>query len=317
MEHIKSDCAAKILLKNDNILILTHDHPDGDTLGSAYALCRGLHQLGKKAAVLCTEDVPETYSFMWAEVEVQCFEPDFIVTVDVADAVLLGAENEEKFKDKINLNIDHHSSNNLQADFVVLESTAAATAEIVFDILKYWGVKIDIPMADCIFTGISTDTGCFRYSNTTARSHNIAAFLIEAGANSNDINQTFFETKTRVYAALERLALDSLTLYFDGACAVITVTQSMLEQSGATASECDRISALPRQIEGVKVGVTLRETQNGSFKASIRTNGPVNAAELAGKLGGGGHVRAAGCQLEGPLEKALENLLRVVEEEIS
>lgn len=307
--------AAELLLEKDNILILTHDHPDGDTLGSGFALCRGLRSIGKKARVICPDKIPDSYAFMWQDLSEQRFEPDFIIAVDIADAVLLGNDFESKYKGRIGLSMDHHGSNNLEADYILLESDAAASAEIIFDVLCELGVKLDAPMADCIYTGLSTDTGCFRYSNTTARSHRLAAALIDAGASTGDINQVFFETKTRVYAALERLALDSMQMYFDDRCSIITVTQEMFRISGATDSECDRISALPRQIEGVKVGVTLRETKDGNFKASIRTNGPVNAAALAAKLGGGGHARAAGCRLNGPLEKAREEILRNIADE--
>jgi phosphoesterase RecJ-like protein len=314
--RITNAYAAELLLNNDNILILTHDHPDGDTLGSGYALCRGLRKLGKKSTVICSDMIPDSYAFMWQGLQEQTFEPQYIVSVDIADAVLLGKDFETAYKDKINLSIDHHGSNNLKADYVLLDSDAAASALIIYEVLCELGVTLDVPMADCIFTGLSTDTGCFRYSNTTARAHRLAAVLIDAGANTHEINQTFFETKTRVYAALERLALDSMQMYFDGRCAIIAITQEMFRISGATDSECDRISALPRQIEGVKVGVTLREIKDGSFKASIRTNGPVNAAALAAKLGGGGHARAAGCRLDGPLDKAREELLRSIADEV-
>lgn len=308
--------AAELLLKEDNILILAHDHPDGDTLGSGFALCRALRSLGKKAVVKCGDRIPESYSFMWQDLPELIFEPKFIIAVDIADAVLLGREFEETYKEIIDLSIDHHGSNNLEANFVLLKSDAAAVAEIIYDILCKLGVKIDANIADCIYTGISTDTGCFRYSNTTAYSHKLAAALIKAGAKTSEINQTFFETKTRVYAALERLTLDSLEMYFNDMCAVMTITQDMFRQSGATDSDCDRISALPRQIEGVKVGVTLRETKDGSFKVSLRTNGPVDAALIAAKMGGGGHQKAAGCRLDGPLSNALEELLKNVSEEI-
>ncbi len=307
---------AALLLKTDNILILTHDHPDGDTLGSGFALCRGLCSLGKKAAVKCGDRIPESYAFMWQGLPAQDFEPNFIVAVDIADAVLLGRDFEETYKEIIDLSIDHHGSNNLEAKYILLQSEAAAVAEIIYDVLCAMNIKIDAAVADCIYTGLSTDTGCFRYSNTTARSHSLASVLIKAGARTSEINQTFFETKSRVYAALERLALDSLKMYFNDMCAVMTITQEMFRISGATDSDCDRISALPRQIEGVKVGVTLRETKDGSFKVSIRTNGPVDAALIASKMGGGGHPKAAGCRLDGPLSSALEELLKNVAEEI-
>lgn len=308
--------AVELLLENDNILILTHDHPDGDTLGCGYALCRSLRCVGKKAIVKCGDTIPESYAFMWQDLPEQRFEPEFIVTVDIADPKLLGVEFDNLYRDKIDLCIDHHGSNKFIAKNILLQSDAAAVAEIIYDMICEMDIKLDIATADCLYTGISTDTGCFRYSNTTARSHRLAAILIEAGANTSELNQVFFETKTKVYVALERMALDSLELYFDDRCAIITITQEMFRISGADDSECDRLSALPRQIEGVKVGATLREIKDGSFKASIRTNSPVNAALLCAKMGGGGHARAAGCRLDGPLDRALEELLRNIGEEL-
>ncbi|NLP47478.1 MAG: bifunctional oligoribonuclease/PAP phosphatase NrnA [Clostridiales bacterium] len=307
---------ADLLCKHDNFLILTHSHPDGDTLGSAFALARALRVLGKKAIVECSDRIPDSYAFMWEGMDIQEFEPEFILAVDIADSVLLGEDFEAAYSDKINLNIDHHASNKLKADYHLIEGDSAATAEMVYFIILELGVDVDPQIADCIFTGVSTDTGCFRYSNTTARTHKIAAALIEAGANSHEINQIFFETKTKVYAALERLALDGMRMYLDERLAVMVVTQEMYKESGATDSESDRISALPRQIEGVKAGATLRETKGGNFKVSLRTNGPVNAADLAAKFDGGGHAKAAGFRLEGPLENALDKLLKVLSKEL-
>ena len=160
--------AAELLLEKDNILILSHDHPDGDTLGCGYALCRSLRLLGKKAVVRCGDTIPENYSFMWQDLPEQNFDPEFIVTVDIADPKLLGAKFESLYRDKIDLCIDHHGSNNFTAQYILLQDDAAAVAEIIYDIICEMGVSLNSAIADCLYTGVSTDTGCFRYSNTTS-----------------------------------------------------------------------------------------------------------------------------------------------------
>lgn len=301
--------AARLLESQDDILILSHGHPDGDTLGCGFALCRGLQKRNKRARVECADPIPGKYGYLWREVERQDFAPRFIVAVDVADTKLLGKALEARYADQIDLCIDHHGSNILYAKRTLLDASAGAACEVICELLREMRVEIDTQIADCIYTGLSTDTGCFRYSNATARTHRIAADMIDCGADAAIINQVMFETKTRTYAALERLALDSLEMHFDSRAAVVTVTQEMYRLSGSNESECDPIASLPRQIEGVLVGAMLREKADGTFKASIRTHRPVDAAELCRRMGGGGHPRAAGCQLEGPLARAREELL--------
>lgn len=305
---------AELLSAQDKVLILAHGHPDGDTLGSAFALCRGLQSMGKLARVFCSDKIPSKFSYLWREVKEQEFDPAYIVAVDVADTKLLGKRGESLYGDKIDLCIDHHPSNLMFAKETFVDSTAGGTCEIIYMILQELDVKITPDIADCIYTGISTDTGCFRYSNATARSYRFAADMIDCGADSPIINQVMFETKTRTYAQLERLALDTMKLYYGGKCAVITVTQEMYRKSGSDESECDPIASLPRQIEGVLVGAMIREKEDGTYKVSVRTHRPVDASLLCRKMNGGGHARAAGCQLEGPLEDAMNVLLMNIKE---
>ena len=177
-------------------------------------------------------------------------------------------------------------------------------------------VDPDPVIASCLFTGVSTDTGCFRFSNTTVRTFEIAAELAKLGADTYNIIQVFFETKTKTYAALERLALDSMRFYFSDRCALICVTQDMYKRSGSNESETDRLANLPRQIEGVLVGVTMRELKDGSFKASVRTHGDIDASAICKRLGGGGHMGAAGCTLYGSKQQAINSLLKEVQAEI-
>ena len=307
---------AKLLEKSNNILLLCHSHPDGDTLGSATALARALIGMGKKVRIECSDPIPNDFSFMFEGLESFEFEPELIVAVDVADIKLLGKESEGKYQGRIDLCIDHHGSNMLYADKVYLEPDSASAAEIIYLLLGVMGAEITPVMASCLFTGVSTDTGCFRFSNTTVRTFEIAAELAKLGADTYNIIQVFFETKTKTYAALERLALDSMRFYFSDKCAIICVTQDMYARSGSDESEVDRLSNLPRQVEGVLVGATVRELADGNFKASVRTHGDIDASAICKRLGGGGHMGAAGCMLYGTKQQAINSLLKEIQAEL-
>ncbi len=307
---------AQILSEQDNILILVHAHPDGDTLGCGYSLCRSLLTLGKKARVSCSDEIPNKYSYLSRDIEPLNFMEDFVVAVDVADTKLLGSENEDKYKDKIDLCIDHHASNRLFAKQTYLDSSAAAACEIMLQVIMEMGVEITPATADCIYTGLSTDTGCFRYSNVTPRTMKMGGEMIEAGAAYAQINTVMFDTKTKTFLALQKLCLEGLEMHFDGKCALITITQDMFQKSGSNESECDAISALSRQVEGVTVGATLREKADGSFKVSLRTHAPIDASAICAKMNGGGHQRAAGAQLDVPLVEAKEILLKNIKDAI-
>ncbi len=197
---------AKLLLQQNNILILTHAHPDGDTLGSGFALCRALMQIGKKARVINDDEIPKKYNYLFDDIDFEDFEPSYIVAVDVATENLLGSL-QDKYAGKIDLCVDHHLTNTEFAKKLLLRDYPAA-CEIIYMLINEMGVKIDKKIADCLYTGISTDTGCFRYASTTAQSYRIAAELIDPGADNGKINRAMFETKTKTYVALEKLALN-------------------------------------------------------------------------------------------------------------
>ena len=304
--------AASFLKENDNFTILTHAHPDGDTLGSGIGLCLALRALGKKANVINNEEIPPKFRYL--EIEPQEFEEQTVVAVDIADVMLMGNDIKEKYEAKVDLSLDHHGSNRLFARLNYVDASAAAAAQIVFEVVELLGVQITPQMADCFYTGISTDTGCFRYANVTPETHRVAAKLMEYGADAAKINVKMFETKTRTYAALERLALDGMQFFYDGRCALITITRDMFAESGSDENECDGIAAISRQVEGVLVGVTMRERRDGTYKASVRTHNPVDASAICARLGGGGHPNAAGCQLPGTREEATKLLLDTIGE---
>ncbi len=299
---------AKLLLQQNNILILTHAHPDGDTLGSGFALCRALMQIGKKARVINDDEIPKKYNYLFDDIEFEDFEPSYIVAVDVATENLLGSL-QDKYAGKIDLCVDHHLTNTEFAKKLLLRDYPAA-CEIIYMLINEMGVKINKKIADCLYTGISTDTGCFRYASTTAQSYRIAAELIDLGADNGKINRAMFETKTKTYVALEKLALNNMKMFCNDRVAVITVTQDMYAKTGSNEQETEALAPLTRQIEGVEIGITIREKADRTCKASIRTYESVNAAALAKNFGGGGHAQAAACRFDCSVDEALEQIVK-------
>lgn len=314
-EHVSVGQAAALLREADRILLLTHQFPDGDTLGSAFALCRALHVLGKQAAVVCNDDIPEKYEYMWDGLEKQEFEPAFICAVDVATAELLG-ESLLPFAERVELCIDHHGSHREYEKKLLLDATAGANAMIILSVIDELGVEIDAAMADCLYTGLATDTGCFKYSNTTPLTHRMAARLMEAGAHAEAINRAMFDIKSRARLALEQDALASIRYFAEGKVAVMSITEEMMKKSGAGEGDMEGLSPLPRQIEGVWVGATMRRKADGSYKVSVRTGAHADACAICTVLGGGGHARAAGCTLGGSEIDAVGELLRAIGEAV-
>ena len=308
---ITLESAAKTLLSKDKILILTHRSPDGDTIGSGYALAMALRKLGKSVKVDCTDPFPEKYSYFTDKLEKLEFDEEFVVSVVIADTKLLG-EKLSDYADKIDLCIDHHGSNTKYAKEYYVEASAAAAAQVIAKLIRLMNVEFDKDIANAIYTGITTDTGCFRYTNVTAETHRIAADMIDCGAESGMINRLMFETKSRSRLEIERRVMDSIQFYLDGRCAIAYATIDMMKESGAVDSDMEGVSSLPRQIEGVMAGITLREKNNGKFKVSVRTTDELDASAICANFGGGGHKAAAGCMITGTLNEAIEQIIEVV-----
>ena len=299
-------CAALLKEQND-ILILTHAHPDGDTLGAGFGLCRALLKIGKRARVINADDIPNKYSYLYTDMPQCGFDEKFVVAVDVATENLLG-DLCEKYEGKIDLCIDHHMTNTQYAKSLLLEDRPAA-CEVIYEVILELGAEIDADIANCLFTGISTDTGCFRYASVTPATMRIAAELIELGANNGYINRAMFETKTKTYAQLEKLVIDSTEFFLNDKVAVMTVTQEMYRISGSNEQETEPLAPLTRQIDGVEIGVLIREKPDMTCKASLRTYESVNAAELAKAFGGGGHAQAAACRFDCGVEEAKRRII--------
>ena len=308
---------AELLASKDNILLLAHQSPDGDTIGSNFALCLALQSLGKAVRVHCGDVIPDKYDYLYEDVLQPSFEPDFICAIDVADVKLLGDATAREYGDKIDLCIDHHATNTGYAAHTCVDSTCGAAAMVVYRIIGLLGVPLTPAIARCIYTGIATDTGCFKYANAGALAHRIAADCIDVGIPYEMINRVNFDTKSRARIELERMALDGMRFYHDGRVAVMTITNEMVKKSRAGENDLEGLPPIPRQIEGVWVGITLRQKADGNYKISVRTGTHADAAAICAVLGGGGHDRAAGCAVDGTREEATAAILQAVEQVVA
>lgn len=302
---------ARYLKKHDNYIILTHASPDGDTLGSAYALYYGLNEIGKVACVVCPDIIPKKFDFFVRPTNHISHENATVIAVDVADKKLLGALT-DVFGESIDLNIDHHISNSHYAKNLYLDANAAATAESIFELLTLMRVNINDVTARAIYAGIATDTGCFKYSNVTAKTHMIAAMLYDYNINTAEINRLMFDTKSKNLLDLERRVLENMEYHFNDKCVVLTVTKEMQTQTGCFGSELEGIALISRSVEGTDIGITIKQIDDDNFKVSIRTFEKISAAEIAKDLGGGGHKSAAAAILKGNIEDVKSQILTVV-----
>ncbi len=314
--HIDIKTACERLLQNDDILIYAHQKPDGDTLGASFALLWALERLGKRARVECVDGFPERYSFVYGDYSPNMsFEARYFVSVDIASASLIDSKSDQ-YNDKIDLCIDHHKSNTLYAKETLLDTEAPAVCQVIFEIIRELGVAIDKHIATALFTGISTDTGCFKYSSVTAKTHRTAADLIELGADHGRINKLMFDTKTRGMLMVDRLMIETTTFYCADRCALAVIPADVSEKYGVSEEELDGISSFTVRIDGVYAGVTVRVKADDTYRVSLRTVSPIDASKICANFGGGGHMNAAGCTLTGNLYDAINSIIASVEEEL-
>jgi len=307
--------AAAFLRQHDGYLILTHKKPDGDTLGSASALCQGLRAIGKDAYIFPNPDVTPRYApFVTEFFSPEEYRAETVISVDVADAALF-PKNAAPYAQSVVLSIDHHDSSRQFSPLLYNESDSAATGEMIALLLDELEISCSPCMADALYAAISTDTGCFQFANTTPRTHRIAARMMECGADWYELNQMLFSVKTSTRIAVESAIMGSLRYFCDNRIAVAVISKAMRAETGATQDDLDGISSLAYQIEGVQVGITIYEQSDG-YKVSLRTGETVNAASVCALFGGGGHNRAAGCHFTGPLENVVSSMVNASEKEL-
>ena len=308
-----TDETAGWLKARDGFLIITHQRPDGDTIGCAGALAQGLCEKGKTAYVLYNEEITPRYARFveefWAP---DGFEAQHIITVDVASAEMFPASC-DKYSGSVSLSIDHHPSNTNYAEFTCLNGTRASCGEIVYDILMALSGRISEICAERLYVALSTDTGCFAFGNTTANTLRVASLLIEAGAPHRVLNKTLFRTRTRERVKMESMIFSGLEFYFTGAVAIAVITLDMIKEAGAVEDDLDDFASLPGAINGVLVGITIRElSSEKDCKVSVRTSADVNANAVCAHFGGGGHPMAAGYSLNATVSEIKEGLLDII-----
>ena len=304
---------ASYLRTLDDVLLLTHVRPDGDTVGSAAALCRALRDMGKTAYLLPNSGITPTYESYaapyWAP---EGFAPAHVVSVDIAALNLL-PDNAAVYAPRIELAIDHHGSHGFFAARTCLDADAAACGEIVHDIIALLtAVTPDIALP--LYVAIATDTGCFVYSNTTARTHRIAAALLDTGIDAAPVNKALFRTKSRTRLAMESRMTADMTLFDHDRVVVMTIPLSLRQELHATEADIEELSSLAALVEGSDCGVTLRELRPGVVKISLRTGPRVDASAVCQRLGGGGHKAAAGATVNGTMDEVRAAVLRSYQE---
>lgn len=303
---------SEYLLGKDNILLLTHKSPDGDTVGSAAALCLALKALGKTTYLFNNRGFTKKYD---AYINNLCadegFEPECICTVDIAD-IKLFPSNALKYLDKADLAIDHHASHRHYAKHLLIDTSAAACGEIIFDLIKQLNTSVTPEIAEAIYVAISTDTSCFLNSNTTARTHSIAAELLEFPFDFAYVNREFFTVKTKERLNIETRLLSEMRFYLEGKVAVITITNEILKETQANEDDLSNIAAIARSIEGVELGILIREREGDECKVSMRSSELVDVAKLCEKFEGGGHARAAGCAIKSNYAEAEKIIIDMI-----
>ena len=307
MKNLTRSETAQILAAHDNYAIVTHRRPDGDTLGSSALLCMGLRQMGKNAHILHNPEITLKYAHLHQGLtKAAAEEGDFVVSVDVASAGMLP----DCFKDLCyDLRIDHHGSATSFTPVELVEPGAAACGEIVYWVLTEMGAELDIPMANALYTAISTDTGCFRYANTTGDTFAVASACAKAGAEVFTINQALFETNSLARLKVQAYMLENARFLQNGKIAVCALPKAVEEACGAGEDDLDNISGFPRTIEGVKLAVTIREENANKVKMSVRAVPGQDAAALCAKFGGGGHKGAAGASMDMSLDEAVQSVI--------
>lgn len=312
MLRIDYESASQFLLEKDNFLVVCHACPDGDTIGSSAALVMLLRKKGKTAWAYCPDPVPEKLvPFEGNGIFTNDIPQDTVkISVDVATPAMLG-DKQEAFG-VFDLSIDHHKINSIPCERLLIRDNFISNAEIIADLYDELSVGIDKDAAVCLYAGISSDSGGFRYSNTRPQTMRLAARLMETGIDFAAINRQLFDKMTPSVLALMKAAYGSVELYYGGKLAIVTISKEEYEQSGALDTDLDEIKSIPRRIDGVEVSAMIRP-KGDKAQISLRSNEYFDVAAFCREMGGGGHTRAAAFRTEGTPEQAKAMLIKALE----
>ncbi len=301
----------------DRVLILTHINPDGDAIGSLLSVWHALRAIGKQALPLASSPLPGYAKWLAGAEQIQVYEPgmvfpdvDLVVMVDTATLMRIGRIYDEHAQTIINLPIvivDHHITNDAAGTVNLITPDAASTCELLYDLFHSMGIAITPAMATCLLMGVTTDTQSFQTSATTAESLRVAADLLELGADQNRIVHEVYYALPASSAELIAQAL--IEMRRDGPIAWTRVTLAMMRAAGADDEAVDEVVRMMQRIAGVQALVVFKERQGGTTKISLRSNQPINVANLAMRWGGGGHAQAAGATLLMSPEQAEHEVL--------
>ena len=308
------------LLKAESVVILPHINADGDALGASIALALALKKMNKEVNVLTEEEIPNNLNFLPGQDLVNQKGPevyDVAVNIDNGDITRLGSREHYCHSARIRLSIDHHSTNKVEADCSYVDTTSSATGEIIYDLLtRYMNAELNKDIALCIYTAIVTDTGCFRYTNTTSRTLSVSSKLLEYEIDFPFVIKKAFDTMSLAKLSAIRQVINSLRLYEDGKIAVSYLTKKDIEIYSLKPDDFEGLVNIGRNIEGVEVSVFLREDGQDLFRVNLRSNDYVDVSKIAEGFNGGGHKRAAGLNISKKLEEAISALVDATISEI-
>lgn len=304
-----------IVENNQTFVLTTHINPDGDGLGCEVALAEYLRSIGKKATIINKSRVPDNYRFLDPYFEMFVFdskrhltlleEADVFFILDISDwGRLREIGTYIKTSDKVKICIDHHHCHHPFTENDFIDSKVSSTGELVYELLVSLNANFNLTMATAIYTCILTDTGSFRFSNTTPRSHCIAAELIKIGVNSREIYQQVYEQNKPSKIKLLGQILQNLNFECNDKLVWFNVTQNMLDSTQANSWDTEGFADFPRTINGVEVSLMFTEIDKNRTKVSFRSKGRIPLNSVAMKLGGGGHEFASGALLEIPIQDA-------------
>ena len=309
-----------------NVVIMTHTNMDGDAIGSALALCHALRHIEKRCVILIEDDIPGYLKFMHDHfgnegdpffVRSMPFDPELALVVDCGDSGRIEKRIAVFESCRTKICVDHHMQVGNFADHSVIEPEASATGLLVYELIKELGVPVDKEIAEDLYVAILTDTGCFKYSNTTAECHLVAAELLKCGIEHDKLATLIYDTLDIAQIKLEAAIVDWMEIFAGGKAVMSYVTQDQLKELGASYDMTGSCIDVLRKIAGIEVCAFLKEHEDGSFKLSLRSKGASDVNRVAVRLGGGGHVKASGATLEVPLAEALAQTKAAVEEELA